>query len=168
MMIMIILNIISILSTWWEYEPGPLLWMVSAWGAGVWENQTGHPQDRSTPKKFTLPQNPTTKPPKTAIIKSITCGQLLLENRAKVTQCCLSASRQATARDQPAPTKTGRADFAQPGVAILPAWLVGAHRHHIIIVTLLMSSSSSLLPSYRCYLLSSPAELNPPDLATSQ
>ena len=125
------------------------------------------PQRQVNPKNFTFPQNPTTKPPKTARIKSITSGELLQENRAKVTQCCLCASRQATARDQPAPTKTGRADFAQPGVAILPAWLVGAHRHHIIIVTLLMSSSSSLSPSYHCYLLSSPAELNPPDLNTA-
>ena len=63
--------------------------------------------------------------------------------------------------------RPGEPTSPQPGVAILPAWLVGAHRHHIIIVTLLMSSSSSLSPSYHCYLLSSPAELNPPDLATS-
>ena len=39
------------------------------------------------------------------------------------------------------------------------------HYRNIVVTTLLMSISLS--PSYHCYLLSSPAELNPPDLATS-
>ena len=96
-----------------------------------------------------------------------------LAGKSRKSDAVLSLREPAGYCPRSAGTDEDRASRLRPTwsghLTCLPCGCSSSSRHYryIVIITLLLSSSSSLSPSYHYYLLSSPAELTPSDLATS-